>query len=90
MIRIVKLTFSPQHRQDFIDLVAQLPEDEQNEFKKPTLEKYDYESSAYFSTARLWDDGIIDPKDTRRVLALGIAASLNQAWGPARQGVFRM
>lgn len=64
--------------------------DEQNEFKKPTLEKYDYESSAYFSTARLWDDGIIDPKDTRRVLALGIAASLNQAWGPAHQGVFRM
>ena len=64
--------------------------EEQNEFKKPTLEKYDYESSAYFSTARLWDDGIIDPKDTRRVLALGIAASLNQAWGPAHQGVFRM
>jgi len=64
--------------------------EEQAQFKKPTLEKYDYESSAYFSTARLWDDGIIDPKDTRQVLALGIAASLNKDWGSASQGVFRM
>jgi 3-methylcrotonyl-CoA carboxylase beta subunit len=63
---------------------------EQAEFKRPTLEKYDFESSAYFSTARIWDDGIIDPKDTRRVLALGIAASLNKDWGPKQQGVFRM
>lgn len=63
---------------------------QQAEFKKPTLEKYDYESSAYYSSARLWDDGIIDPVDTRRVLALGISASLNKAWGPARQGVLRM
>lgn len=64
--------------------------EEQAEFKKPTLEKYEYESSAYFSTARLWDDGIIDPKDTRQVLALGISASLHKDWGPASQGVFRM
>lgn len=63
---------------------------EQSQFKKPTLEKYDFESSAYFSTSRIWDDGIIDPKDTRRVLALGIAASLNKDWGPKQQGVFRM
>lgn len=63
---------------------------EQAEFKKPTLEKYDYESSAYYSSARIWDDGIIDPVDTRRVLALGIAASLNKEWGPQQQGVFRM
>ena len=63
---------------------------QQVEFKKPTLEKYDLESSAYYSTARIWDDGIIDPADTRRVLALGIAASLNKEWGDVRQGVFRM
>ncbi|MCM2353913.1 MAG: methylcrotonoyl-CoA carboxylase [Pseudobdellovibrio sp.] len=63
---------------------------EQEDFKKPTLDKYDYESSAYFSTARIWDDGIIDPVDTRRVLALGISASLNADWGPKQQGVFRM
>jgi 3-methylcrotonyl-CoA carboxylase beta subunit len=64
--------------------------EEQVEFKKPTLEKYEYESSAYFSSARIWDDGIIDPIDTRRVLALGISASLNKDWGPKLQGVFRM
>ncbi len=63
---------------------------EQAEFKKPTLEKFENESSAYYSTARIWDDGIIDPKDTRVILALGIAASLNKDWGPKQQGVFRM
>ncbi|WII72553.1 carboxyl transferase domain-containing protein [Bdellovibrio sp. 22V] len=64
--------------------------EEQTEFKRPTLEKYEKESSAYYSSARLWDDGIIDPADTRRVLALGIAASLNKSWGEKSQGVFRM
>lgn len=64
--------------------------EQQVEFKKPTLEKYDEESSAYYSSARLWDDGIIDPTDTRRVLALGISASLNKKWGGATHGVFRM
>jgi len=64
--------------------------EEQAEFKRPTLEKYEKESSAYYSSARLWDDGIIDPADTRRVLALGIAASLNKSWGEKSQGVFRM
>lgn len=63
---------------------------QQAEFKKPTLEKYDRESSAYYSTARIWDDGIIDPADTRKVLALGIAASVYKEWGSAVQGVFRM
>lgn len=64
--------------------------EEQAEFKRPTLEKYEKESSAYFSSARIWDDGIIDPADTRRVLALGISASLNKSWGEKSQGVFRM
>jgi 3-methylcrotonyl-CoA carboxylase beta subunit len=64
--------------------------DQHLEFKRPTLEKYEAESSAYYSTARLWDDGIIDPADTRRVLALGISASLNRSWGEKQQGVFRM
>lgn len=64
--------------------------EQQAEFKRPTLEKYDHESSAYYSSARIWDDGIIDPADTRRVLALGIAASLNKEWSPQVQGVFRM
>jgi len=64
--------------------------DEQNKFKAPILSKYEHESSAYYSTARIWDDGIIDPRDTRRVLALGISASFNRDWGRREQGVFRM
>ncbi len=63
---------------------------EQEEFKRPTLQKYEKESSAYYSTARIWDDGIIDPVDTRRVLALGIAASFNKQWENPGTGVFRM
>ena len=60
------------------------------EFKKPTLEKYERESSAYYSTARLWDDGIIDPIDTRKVLSLGLHASFNKPWPERASGVFRM
>lgn len=64
--------------------------EEEAEFKRPTLDKYAYEGSAYYSTARLWDDGIIDPVDTRMVLALGIAASLNAPFPTRTHGVFRM
>jgi 3-methylcrotonyl-CoA carboxylase beta subunit len=64
--------------------------EEEEEFKRPTLEKYEKEGSPYYSTARLWDDGIIDPRDTRTVLALGIAASLNAPMPNTPFGVFRM
>ena len=64
--------------------------EEQAKFKDPTLKKYEIESSAYFSTARLWDDGIIDPADTRKVLALGISASLNQMWPQIATNNYRM
>ena len=67
-----------------------MSEEEQAAFKQPILDKYARESSAYYSTARLWDDGIIDPKDTRHVVGLGLRASLNQQWETPRQGVFRM
>jgi 3-methylcrotonyl-CoA carboxylase beta subunit len=53
-------------------------------------EKYEREGNPYYSTARLWDDGIIAPVDTRRVLALGIAASLNAPIPETIFGVFRM
>lgn len=65
------------------------PEDEMA-LKKPILDKYETESSAYYSTARLWDDGIIDPVDTRKVLALGISASYNKKWPDPIKGVYRM
>ncbi len=64
--------------------------DEEEAFKRPTLDKYAQESSAYYSTARLWDDGIIDPADTRMVLALGISASLNAPFPKRRPSLFRM
>ncbi len=60
------------------------------EFQKPILERYDDEGSAYFSTARLWDDGIIEPTDTRAALALAISMSLNQPIPEHQFGVFRM
>jgi acetyl-CoA carboxylase carboxyltransferase component len=63
---------------------------EQQEFMKPTLDKYAEESNAYFSTARLWDDGVIDPLDTRMVLGLGISAAMNAPQEETRFGVFRM
>ncbi|MGH2409854.1 MAG: carboxyl transferase domain-containing protein, partial [Chloroflexota bacterium] len=63
---------------------------EQEAFKAPILEAYEREGSPYYSTARLWDDGIIDPIDSRMVLGLGIAASLNAEVPATRFGVFRM
>ncbi len=67
-----------------------MSQEEQDAFRAPTLKKYAEESSCYYSTARLWDDGIIDPADTRRVLALGIEASLNAPIEPAGFSMFRM
>ena len=64
--------------------------DEQERFKAPILEKYEREGSPYYSTARIWDDGVIDPLDTRRVLALGLAAAAYAAPRPTKFGVFRM
>jgi 3-methylcrotonyl-CoA carboxylase beta subunit len=78
-------------KMDQLEAAGQKMSDKEKEdFKAPTIEKYTRESSAYYSTARLWDDGIIDPTQTRRVLALGISASFNKQWPEKSQGVFRM
>jgi acetyl-CoA carboxylase carboxyltransferase component len=70
---------------------ATMTEAEQKEFVRPTLDKYELESSVYYSSARIWDDGVLDPIETRAALALGIAASMN---APIPEhpgfGVFRM
>ena len=63
---------------------------EEAEFKQPILEQYRSQSTPYYATARLWDDGIIDPADTRDVLGLGISAALNAPIEATRFGVFRM
>lgn len=64
--------------------------EEQDAFKAPIIERYENEASAYYSTARLWDDGIIDPLDTRAALGLGIAMALNAPVPDQRYGIFRM
>lgn len=64
--------------------------DEANTFKAPILEKYETEGNPYYSTARLWDDGVIDPADTREVLGLALSITLNAPKEEKGFGVFRM
>ena len=63
---------------------------EEEAFKKPTRDQFERESSAIFSSARLWDDGIIDPADTRRVLGLSLSAAVQGGVRDSKFGVFRM
>ncbi|TMH49455.1 MAG: methylcrotonoyl-CoA carboxylase, partial [Betaproteobacteria bacterium] len=64
--------------------------DEEAAFKAPLRAQYEREGHPYYASARLWDDGVIDPADTRRVLGLAISATLNRFIDPTRFGVFRM
>jgi acetyl-CoA carboxylase carboxyltransferase component len=66
------------------------PPDEEEAIRRPILDKYEREGSPYYSTARLWDDGILDPAETRRTLALGLSAAYNAPIPEPRFGVFRM
>jgi acetyl-CoA carboxylase carboxyltransferase component len=68
----------------------ELSKKEEKEITEPILKKYEKEGNPYYSTARIWDDGIIDPIDTRMVLGLGISASLNAPIPDWKPGVFRM
>jgi 3-methylcrotonyl-CoA carboxylase beta subunit len=63
---------------------------QEQQFKQPTQAQFDLQSNPYYATARLWDDGIVDPAQTRRLLGLGLAAALNAPIGETRFGVFRM
>ena len=65
-------------------------EEERAAFKAPIEAKYEEEGSPYYSTARGWDDGIIDPADTRTIVSLALEASLNAPIPETRFGVFRM
>jgi acetyl-CoA carboxylase carboxyltransferase component len=67
-----------------------MPPEEQEKFRAPILERYQKEGSAYYSTARLWDDGILDPLETRTTLALALSATLNAPIPEHKFGVFRM
>jgi 3-methylcrotonyl-CoA carboxylase beta subunit/propionyl-CoA carboxylase len=67
-----------------------LTEAEEEEIRRPIVEKYEREGSPYYATARLWDDGLLDPAQTRDTLALGLSAACNAPIPEARFGVFRM
>jgi acetyl-CoA carboxylase carboxyltransferase component len=64
--------------------------DDERAIRQPILDQYDHEGSPYYSTARLWDDGILDPAETRQALGLGLSAAFNAPIAEPRFGVFRM
>lgn len=68
----------------------ELSPEKKEEIRKPIIEKYEKEGSAYYSSSRLWDDGIIEPTETRKILALAISMSLNRRFEDPGYGVFRM
>jgi 3-methylcrotonyl-CoA carboxylase beta subunit len=78
-------------RQDALALRGQSMSSEQIEaFKSPIRAQYEREGHPYYASARLWDDGVIHPEDTRRVIALGLSMSLQSPAQASRFGVFRM
>ncbi|MFC1887772.1 carboxyl transferase domain-containing protein [Candidatus Cloacimonadota bacterium] len=70
--------------------MPEMNEAEAKKFMQPILDKYEEEGSAFYSTSRMWDDGIIDPIDTRKILGMAIAISLNKKYPDQKNGVFRM
>ncbi|HMN73507.1 MAG TPA: carboxyl transferase domain-containing protein, partial [Rhodoblastus sp.] len=69
---------------------GQWSKEEEDKFKAPIREQYEVQGHPYYATARLWDDGVFDPADTRRVLGLSLSASLNAPIQPTKFGLFRM
>ena len=68
----------------------EVPKEAMEKFRQSIIDTYDKEGSPYFSSARIWDDGVIDPADTRKVLALSLSAALNAPINDTHFGVFRM
>ena len=68
----------------------EMAENDLKQLKQEIIDTYEKESNCYYSTARLWDDGVIDPISTRDVLAMGISTSLNKPFEERKQGIFRM
>jgi 3-methylcrotonyl-CoA carboxylase beta subunit len=65
-------------------------DEEEYTFKQPTLDMFEEQSDPLYASARLWDDGVIDPRDSRKILALSLRAALNAPIGETKFGVFRM
>ena len=64
--------------------------DEEDAFKTPIRDQYEEQGHPYYATARLWDDGVVDPAQSRRILGLSLSAALNAPIAPTRFGLFRM
>ena len=64
--------------------------DDEEAFRAPIREQYERQGSPYYATARLWDDGVVDPARSRRVLGLSLSATLNAPIGRTKFGIFRM
>ncbi len=77
-------------REENLEEGEEMTDEEREEFKEPIFEKYEEEGNPYHSTARLWDDGVIDPADTRMALALGLSAAANAPLDDTSFGIFRM
>ncbi|MDF1570467.1 MAG: carboxyl transferase domain-containing protein [Bacteroidales bacterium] len=69
---------------------VEMTDAQKEEIRRPIIEKYEKEGSAYYSTSRIWDDGIIAPADTRKILGMAISVSLNAKFKEPRSGVYRM
>lgn len=69
---------------------SEWPLEEENRFKEQLRTQYETQGNPYYASARLWDDGVIAPQDTRKVLGLGLSAALNAPIQSTRFGVFRM
>ena len=75
---------------DRMYILLQWTKEEEESFKAKVVEAYEREGNSYYSTARLWDDGVIDPADTRKIIGLCVSTSLNRAPEHTKYGVFRM
>jgi acetyl-CoA carboxylase carboxyltransferase component len=80
----------PQAASVLSTVKGEMTPEQKAEFERPILEKYEHEGSPYYSTARLWDDGIIDPLDTRKAIAMGLDAAAHAPIAQTDYGVFRM
>ena len=69
---------------------GEMTAEEEDAFKSPIRAQYEHQGNPYYSTARLWDDGVIDPADTRTVLGLALSVTANAPVEPVSYGVFRM
>lgn len=90
MIYITFLFQKLKYKYPCRELVSQWTKEEEEVFKAKVVEAYEKEGNAYYSTARLWDDGIIDPADTRKIIGFCISAALNRPVEDTKYGVFRM